>query len=79
MSLPVNITELISGKIIESERIEYKTGWNPGLVNMMVQNGRGLRSGQTLVHHPCLSTFKQIISPAQKSGSDGSSLYQAVG
>ena len=32
MSLPVNINELISGKIIESERIEYKTGWNPGSV-----------------------------------------------
>ncbi len=32
MSLPVNISELISGKIVESERIEYKTGWNPGAV-----------------------------------------------
>ncbi len=32
MSLPVNITDLISGKIIESERIEYKTGWKPGAV-----------------------------------------------
>jgi len=29
MSLPVNIQELINGKIIEWERIEFKKGWNP--------------------------------------------------
>ncbi len=32
MSLPVNIINLLSGKTIESERIEYKKGWNPGAV-----------------------------------------------
>ncbi|OGU12190.1 MAG: hypothetical protein A2X61_08415 [Ignavibacteria bacterium GWB2_35_12] len=29
MSLPVNIDELISGKTVEWERIEFKEGWNP--------------------------------------------------
>ncbi|MDR1119827.1 MAG: putative DNA binding domain-containing protein [Dysgonamonadaceae bacterium] len=29
MAIPVNIERLISGKIVESERIEYKKGWNP--------------------------------------------------
>ncbi len=32
MSLPVNLTELISGKIVKNERIEYKAGWNPGAI-----------------------------------------------
>ena len=29
MSLPINIKELITGNVIESERIEFKKGWNP--------------------------------------------------
>ena len=29
MSLPININELIHGNTIESERIEFKEGWNP--------------------------------------------------
>jgi len=29
MAIPINIEKLISGKIVESERIEYKKGWNP--------------------------------------------------
>lgn len=29
MSLPVNINELLSGHIVEWERIEFKKGWNP--------------------------------------------------
>lgn len=32
MPLPINIQELIAGRIVESERIEYKEGWNPGSV-----------------------------------------------
>ncbi|TVQ17364.1 MAG: HTH domain-containing protein [Bacteroidetes bacterium] len=32
MAVYVNIEELISGKTIESERIEFKKGWNPGAV-----------------------------------------------
>ena len=29
MSLPINITDLIHGKSIEWERLEFKKGWNP--------------------------------------------------
>lgn len=32
MPLPVNISNLISGKSVESERIEYKKGWNPSAI-----------------------------------------------
>lgn len=28
MALPINIYELIHAKVVESERIEYKSGWN---------------------------------------------------
>ncbi|MCH6236660.1 RNA-binding domain-containing protein [Cognataquiflexum rubidum] len=30
MALPINIQDLIIGRAVESERIEYKKGWNPG-------------------------------------------------
>jgi len=30
MALPINILDLIKGRAVESERIEYKRGWNPG-------------------------------------------------
>ena len=30
MALPINILDLINGRAVESERIEYKKGWNPG-------------------------------------------------
>jgi hypothetical protein len=29
MAIYINIEKLISGKIVEGERIEYKKGWNP--------------------------------------------------
>jgi ATP-dependent DNA helicase RecG len=29
MSLPVNINQLISGKAVEWDRLEFKRGWNP--------------------------------------------------
>ena len=29
MALPINISELINGKTIEWERIEFRKGWNP--------------------------------------------------
>ena len=28
-ALPINIDDLINGRIIEWERIEFKKGWNP--------------------------------------------------
>jgi len=32
MSLPINIEELIHGKVIEWERLEFKRDWNPEAV-----------------------------------------------
>lgn len=29
MALPINIEELINGKTVEWDRIEFKKGWNP--------------------------------------------------
>ena len=29
MSIPINVNELLSGKVVEYERIEFKKGWNP--------------------------------------------------
>jgi len=29
MALPININQLINGKIVEWDRIEFKKGWNP--------------------------------------------------
>ena len=29
MSLPINIKELVHGKVVEWERLEFKAGWNP--------------------------------------------------
>lgn len=29
MSLPINVSELIENRVVESNRIEYKTDWNP--------------------------------------------------
>ena len=32
MKLPVNIEDLLSGRAVEGERLEYKTGWNPDAI-----------------------------------------------
>jgi ATP-dependent DNA helicase RecG len=32
MALPLNIDELITGKIFESERLEFKEGFNPDAI-----------------------------------------------
>jgi ATP-dependent DNA helicase RecG len=29
MNLPINIEKLIKGEVVETERIKYKSGWNP--------------------------------------------------
>lgn len=29
MALPINIEELLSGRVVETERLEFKEGWNP--------------------------------------------------
>ena len=32
MRLPINIEELLGGRAVECDRIEYKTGWNPDAI-----------------------------------------------
>jgi hypothetical protein len=32
MSLPINIDEILRGRLVERERIEFKEGWNPEAV-----------------------------------------------
>lgn len=32
MPLPINITEVLHGKTVEWERLEFKKGWNPEAV-----------------------------------------------
>jgi len=32
LNLPINIEKLIQGEVVEAERIEYKSGWNPECV-----------------------------------------------
>jgi ATP-dependent DNA helicase RecG len=32
MSLPINITDLVHGRTVEWERLEFKQGWNPEVV-----------------------------------------------
>ena len=32
MAIPINIEKLISGRIVENERIEFKKGWNPASI-----------------------------------------------
>ena len=32
MRLPINIEELLSGRAVEGNRLEYKTGWNPDAI-----------------------------------------------
>ncbi|MDO8747693.1 MAG: ATP-binding protein, partial [Candidatus Omnitrophota bacterium] len=29
MAIPINIEELLSGRVVETERLEFKEGWNP--------------------------------------------------
>jgi len=29
MALPINIHELLHGRVVETERLEFKEGWNP--------------------------------------------------
>ena len=32
MNIPINIETLLTGKVVESERIEFKKGWNPSAI-----------------------------------------------
>jgi hypothetical protein len=39
MSLLINIQDLLTATVVESHRLEYKAGWNPGAI--MRTEGRG--------------------------------------
>ncbi|MBF0387115.1 MAG: ATP-binding protein [Candidatus Omnitrophica bacterium] len=32
MALPINIEQLLHGRVVETERLEFKAGWNPEAV-----------------------------------------------
>ena len=32
MHIPINIETLLDGKVVETERIEYKRSWNPASI-----------------------------------------------
>ena len=32
MALPIDVDELLHGRVVESERLEFKEGWNPEAV-----------------------------------------------
>ena len=32
MPLPINILDLLKGRIIEQDRVEFKAGWNPDAI-----------------------------------------------
>jgi len=32
MNLPININQLLHGKAVEWERLEFKEGWNPEVI-----------------------------------------------
>lgn len=34
--LPINLNDLLRQRTVESERIEYKTGWNPDAITRTV-------------------------------------------
>ena len=36
MKIPINIEKLLSGMVVESERIEYKKGWNPKPIEVRI-------------------------------------------
>ena len=46
MRLPINIEELLSGRAVEGDRIEYKTGWNPDAISLQLST-----SGELCQHN----------------------------
>jgi len=48
MAIHINIEKLISGKIVEGERIEYKKGWNPAADFRLTAESPGIDKGQTV-------------------------------
>ena len=76
MRLPINIEELLGGRAVEGDRIEYKTGWNPDAIYRSVcafANGSPRATIETdeertyfLIDIPCHPEFvKETLSVEQ--------------
>ena len=76
MRLPINIEELLGGRAVEGDRIEYKTGWNPDAIYRSVcafANGSPRATIETdeertyfLIDIPCHPGFmKETLSVEQ--------------
>ena len=76
MRLPINIEELLGGRAVEGDRIEYKTGWNPDAIYRSVcafANGSPRATIETdeertyfLIDIPCHPVFmKETLSVEQ--------------
>ena len=76
MRLPINIEELLGGRAVEGDRIEYKTGWNPDAIYRSVcafANGSPKATIETdeertyfLIDIPCHPGFmKETLSVEQ--------------
>ena len=47
MALPLNLEALISGQIVEWERLEFKSGWNPeAILHSICAFANDLHNGQ---------------------------------
>jgi len=58
MSLPINIEALIAKHIIESERIEFKAGWNP---QVEYQDRFGDKFRETIFNGPIWQQLKDVL------------------
>lgn len=58
MTLPINVESLIDGRVVESDRIEFKKGWKPDTIginhsaiqkhiDLLINNGKIARKGRT--------------------------------
>jgi hypothetical protein len=45
ISVPINIKELLHGKVVEWERLEFKAGWNPEVPGTMIGAMIGTMTG----------------------------------
>ena len=88
MRLPINIEELLGGRAVEGDRIEYKTGWNPDAIYRSVcafANDFGETGGGYIVVgvkeingcpvRPVIGIDPNQIEPIEKDMVDNSKLF----
>ena len=66
MSLPVNLEEMLQGRSVEGERLEFKEGWNPEpimhtLQKQIVQMGHKIQPSYHPIVEPCVIDNKHIL------------------